>query len=83
MANFADWCCQLLAGRVFDRRPRPGPCTLHDVIERGVYPYRCHRCGKCFVCAHTQTTYQRGQLAWVCADGCIVPARFTPGVPVC
>lgn len=57
------------------------PCTLHTVVENGCYPYRCHVCGECFVCQHTQTTYQRGQHAWVCADGCIVPARNCPGVP--
>ena len=79
MSNFADWICQLLAGRIFDRAPR---CTLHDVVERGVYPYRCHRCGECFVCKHTLVFIgQTGQRAWRCANGSIVPSTPSPGVP--
>ena len=81
MPNFADWCCQLLAGRVFDRKPR---CTLHDVVERGVYPYRCSRCGECFVCRHFLFFDEVGERHyWLCRDGSggRVPTTPSPGVP--
>lgn len=79
MANFADWCCQILAGHIFDRQPRPG-CTLHDGIERGVHPYRCHVCGGCFVCQHSQTTVG-SSTHWICRDGTRVPSTPSPGTP--
>ena len=84
MSNFADWCAQLLAGRIFDRAPRPVPCTMHDVVEGGwggqprVYPYRCHRCGCCLLCQHRLIRYS----AWVCFDGEQVPTTPGPGSPV-
>jgi hypothetical protein len=62
-------------------------CTLHDVIEGGgwggqprVYPYRCHRCGRCFVCQHTPGTIGNEHF-WVCADGIVVAAKHCSGVP--
>lgn len=54
------------------------PCTVHDTVEGSVYPYRCARCGGCFICQHRL----KGRLFWVCADGVEVPATMSPGWPV-
>lgn len=64
--------------RRFTRRPYASPedCTLHDVIERGVYRYRCARCGECFVCGHTQIDYTY----WVCRDGTHIQSTPSPGI---
>jgi len=73
-----------LLARIFRTAPL---CTLHDVIEGGwggqprVYPYRCYRCGRCFVCAHTQSGQHPTQ-QWICHDDGIVPATPSPGVLV-
>ena len=62
-------------------------CTLHEVVEAGVYPYRCHRCSRCFPCGHWLIGYR----LWVCrrpiglglsAPIGWVPTQFGPGVPV-
>lgn len=80
--NFADACIRLLAGSVIGTQHFTR-CTLHDVIEGGwggnprIYPYRCHSCGQCFVCAHTQIGYTH----WRCPNGEIVPSTPSPGVP--
>jgi hypothetical protein len=56
-------------------------CAVHDVIEidadeRPVYPYRCSRCGGCFVCEHQLV----GRTHWICRDGFRKPATRDPGV---
>ena len=56
-------------------------CTLHEVIEGSVYPYRCHRCGGCFLCQH----YLLGYRYWVCRTWLLWPVARTvvsPGVRV-
>lgn len=58
------------------------PCTMHAVIENGVYPYRCVRCGSCFLCQHTAHTHPDGTRCWICPDGAHFPATPSPGVPV-
>lgn len=55
----------------------PVRCTLHDTIERGVYPYRCSRCQGCFVCQHRLID----RSFWICRDGGQVSTRLSPGVP--
>lgn len=61
----------------------PAACTMHTVQElnnegQWVYPYRCSRCGGCFLCAHTLIDYAY----WVCADGYRKPTLPDPGVLV-
>jgi len=57
-------------------------CTMHETIENengiDIYPYRCYRCGGCFLCEH-KLIYPKW---WVCADGTKVSTRPTPGVKV-
>lgn len=55
-------------------------CDLHEVIENGVYPYRCSNCGQCFVCGH----WLIGMSWWVCSWWPFrrVSTRPSPGVPV-
>lgn len=43
-----------------------------------IYPYRCSRCGGCFLCEHKQIGYE----FWVCRDGYHKPTTPDPGVPV-
>lgn len=51
-------------------------CTMHLTIENGVYPYRCSRCGRCFLCGHSLIGYA----FWVCHDGHQKPTTPDPGV---
>lgn len=59
-------------------------CTLHTVIEGHwplrCYPYRCPRCGQCFVCRHWLIGYRW----WVCplTHFGFVRTHFGPGAPV-
>ena len=61
------------------------PCTLHDVIEGGwggrplIYPYRCHRCDRCYVCGHWRIGYRW----WMCKPPQFgfVPTQPSPGCP--
>ena len=56
----------------------PASCSLHNTVEGGIYPYRCHRCLQCFLCAHRLLDRR----FWLCADGTRIPTTFSPGVPV-
>ena len=67
-------------------------CSMCSTVEGtreagiGVYPYRCHRCGRCFLCGHWLIGYK----LWVClrpigwglSIPCgWVPTTFSTGVP--
>lgn len=56
----------------------PAACGVHEVTERGLYPYRCDRCGQCFCCAHALIGYR----FWTCPDGQRVPTTPSAGVSV-
>lgn len=43
-----------------------------------VYPYRCSRCERCFICGHRQIDYTY----WVCHDGHLKETTFDQGVLV-
>ncbi len=66
-------------------RPKPIPCTLHTVVEGGwngqplVHPYRCARCGRCFVCQHSQ--WGPDNCLWVCFDKARIRSTPNPGTP--
>ena len=49
---------------------------MHETVEQGYYPYRCSRCGECFLCGHKLLGYE----FWVCSDGYKKPTRPDPGV---
>lgn len=56
-------------------------CTMHEVTEfipnRGwIYPYRCSRCGGCFLCQHDLVGYEY----WICHDGYEKPTQPDRGV---
>lgn len=59
-------------------------CTVHDTKEYHpmpgiwVYPYRCSRCERCFICGHRQIDYTY----WVCHDGHLKETTFDQGVLV-
>ena len=61
---------------------RSGACQgVCSVVEgpRGVniYPYRCSRCGRCFVCHHWQIGYRW----WVCKWPLgLMSTRPSPGI---
>lgn len=71
--------------------PKPTRCTMHDTIEftrtspdagYDSYPFRCPRCGECFLCAHKLTHLQQHTThtwAWTCPDGYV--ALATPTEP--
>jgi hypothetical protein len=56
---------------------RQTPCTLHDTVENGLYPYRCHRCDRCFVCGHLRLGYH-----WWLGRCGLHRTVSSPGVPV-
>ena len=53
-------------------------CTLHWVVEKGVYPYRCSHCEGCFACEHLRLGYRW----WLCPTGRLHRVDMDPGVPV-
>ena len=60
------------------RSPRKPLCTIHEVIECGIYPYRCSKCGRCFICGHIRVGYRW----WLCLHPLgLARTRFSPGVP--
>ncbi len=58
-------------------RRRPA-CTMHEAIEGVFYPYRCARCGRCYLCGHILLDYA----IWVCHDETRTPTTYAPGVQV-
>lgn len=67
-------------------RFRKTRCTVHNDVEgpagRRIYPFRCHRCGECFICGHKLIFPREAGSYWICADGGSMPTKPSPGVPV-
>jgi len=54
-------------------------CSMCSTIEAGCYPYRCQRCGRCFICSHRRLSYRWWISLW---PWCLVRTTFSSGVPV-